>query len=89
LIWFSRRQKNNEQAFAERQQTNSAVCQLADNLLGNNDNFSKLVKNSDGTTKTIKEIEENFFIAAQKSPSNASEALPSEIIDKVWDELRP
>jgi len=91
IIWFTvKNKKVKEQAFSEfqRQQTNSAVSQLANNLLGNADNFNKLVKKSDGTTKTIKEIEEDFLISAiwpikPTDPERSGGALPPEIIDKV------
>ncbi|CAJ0641603.1 636_t:CDS:2, partial [Entrophospora sp. SA101] len=69
------------------QQTNNAVSQLANNLLGNADNLNKLTKKSDGTAKTIEEIEEEFLISAISSPKptgseSASGTLPPEIIDK-------
>ncbi|KLL02981.1 MAG: hypothetical protein MRECE_34c008 [Mycoplasmataceae bacterium CE_OT135] len=62
--------------------------------MGNADNLNKLTKKSDGTAKTIEEIEEEFLISAISPPKptgsgSVGGTLPPEIIDKVWDELRP
>src|SRR2546423_14040086 len=47
----------------QNQQTQSAVLQLASNLLGNTNNLNQLTKKPDGTAKTIQEIEEEFLIS--------------------------
>nr|CAG8558282.1 14958_t:CDS:2 [Entrophospora candida] len=48
----------------QNQQTQSAVLQLASNLLDNTNKLSQLTRRTDGTARTIQEIEEDFLISA-------------------------
>lgn len=77
----------------QNQQTQSAVLQLASNLLGNPNNLNQLTKKPGGGTKTIQEIEEEFLISAfqpgQSPVGGVDESLPPEIIERIWWELRP
>src|ERR1700722_4295563 len=51
----------------QNQQTQSAVLQLASNLLGNTNNLNQLTRKPGGGAKTIQEIEEEFLISAFQS----------------------
>ena len=99
LIFFLSRKKDNKFGGGnnlgeqQNQQTQSAVLKLASNLLDNANNLNQLTKKPDGTTKTIQEIEEQFLISAfqpSQSPVGGIEGkLPSEVIERIWWELRP
>ncbi|RHZ36019.1 hypothetical protein [endosymbiont GvMRE of Glomus versiforme] len=96
IIWFAVKNKKRvvqaNLGEQQNQQTQNAVLQLANNLLGNTNNLNQLTKKPGGGVKTIQEIEEEFLISfnPDNSPkSNVSEKLPSEIIERIWWELRP
>ncbi|CAG8561845.1 9540_t:CDS:2, partial [Ambispora leptoticha] len=73
----------------QNQQTQSAVLQLASNLLGNANNLNQLTKKPGGDTKTIQEIEEEFLISAfnpnQSPVGGISGTLPpeEELLEKI------
>src|ERR1700734_2063201 len=72
----------------QNQQTQSAVLQLAGNLLGNTNNLNQLTKKPGGGAKTIQEIEEEFLISAFQSGQSPiggiGGTLPPEVIERIW-----
>lgn len=96
IFWFVAKRNNSISQInlgeQQRQKTNVAVLQLANNLLDNADNLNQLTRKSNGATKTIQEIEEEFLISAfnpNQSNNFINQSLPSEVIEKIWWELRP